>query len=96
MTINSPVQTYISVPVIHNTEIIRKLTKAYRLILSKRMQTQTFKLQHRKGSYQRPSKNTLCSCTESHTEVILLILAGMLCLHFASCLHAKSHQLEQS
>lgn len=28
MAINSPVQTCISVPVIHNTEVIRKLTEA--------------------------------------------------------------------
>lgn len=34
--------------------------------------------------------------TESHTKVILLILAGKLCLPSALCLHAKSHQLEQS
>lgn len=35
-------------------------------------------------------------CTKSHIKVIFLTLAGMLCLHFASCLHTKSHQLEQS
>lgn len=46
-----------------------------------------------KGIVKIPSVHR---CTKSHTKVRLLILAGMLCLHFTSCLHAKSHQLEQS
>lgn len=46
-----------------------------------------------KGLVKTPSVHR---CTKSHTKVMLLILAGMLCLLFTSCLHAKSHQLEQS
>lgn len=45
-----------------------------------------------KGLVETPSVHR---CTKSHTKVMLLILA-VLCLHFTSCLHAKSHQLEQS
>lgn len=86
----------VSLPMINNIKVIRKLTKACTLVLKKRMHRRlNYSMEKAaiKGLVKTPSAHRR---VRSHTKVMLLILAGMLCLHFTSCLHAKSHQLKQS
>lgn len=76
--------------VIHNSEANRKLTEKENAD------------RHSNYSTEKPAFKGLVKTTSVHrhtkscTKVMILILVGMLYLHFTSCLHAKSHQLEQS